>query len=48
MELMAGAPMPQMLKFDALRARFEQLVLNHNVLSYLRTALVPPNTGVCK
>ncbi len=48
LELMAGAPMPQMLKFDALRARFEQLVLNHNVLSYLRTALVPPNTGVAK
>ena len=47
-ELMVGASMPQMLKFDALRARFEQLVLNHNVLSYLRTALVPPNTGVAK
>lgn len=48
LELMAGASMPQMLKFDALRARFEQLVLNHNVLSYLRTALIPPNTGVAK
>ena len=47
-ELMAGASMAQMLKFDSLRARFEQLVLNHNVLSYLRTALVPPNTGVAK
>lgn len=48
MELMAGAPMPQMLKFDALRARFEQLVLNHNVLSYLRTALVSPNGSIPK
>ncbi len=47
-ELMGGASMAQMLKFDSLRARFEQLVLNHNVLSYLRTALVPPNTGVAK
>ena len=48
LELMAGAPIPQMLKFDALRARFEQLVLNHNVLSYLRTALVSPNGSVPK
>ena len=48
MALMAGAPIPQMLKFDALRARFEQLVLNHNVLSYLRTALVSPNGSLPK
>ena len=47
-ELMAGASLPQMLKFDELRARFEQLALNHNVLSYLRMALVPPHSSIAK
>jgi len=42
-ELMVGASMSQMLKFDELRARFEQLVMNHNVLSYLRMALLANN-----
>ena len=45
---MAGKPIPQMLKFDALRARFEQLVMNYNVLSCLHTALVSPNCSLPK
>jgi len=47
-DFMAGASMSQMLKFDELRARFEQLVMNHNVLSYLRMAFLSSNNSIAR
>ncbi len=47
-DFMAGASVSQMLKFDELRARFEQLVMNHNVLSYLRMAFLSSNNSIAK